>query len=124
MRRAILREIGVTGSSALLGAKFDYPLGGWQPVLEVTGTFISDRGEEWPHFYGASLFPEIVAIEDTEDDRRRVTFKATATGASLLEGQQLTVESTRWSVAMTPERNVEKVGESDVVLTRADEEGG
>jgi hypothetical protein len=121
VRRAILREIGVTGGSALLGTKFEHPLGGWQPTLEVAGTFISDRDEEWPHFYGTSLFPEIVAIEDIDDDQRRVTFKATATGESLLEGQQLTVESTRWSVAVKPDRNVE-VGESDVVLTRADVE--
>jgi hypothetical protein len=121
IRRAILTEIGVPVDSPLLAVKYDHALGGWQPQLEITGTYTCSRHEAWPHFYGASLFPEIAAIEDVDDNKRTVTLKANASGASLLDGQTLSVESTRWLMPQTPEQNAE-LSDPDILITRGDHE--
>jgi hypothetical protein len=121
IRGAILREIGVSATSSLLGKKYQHHLAGWQPKIELTGTFTDDtRPEGWPYFYGSSVFPEIVTIKDGTDDKREVTLRATANTTSLLEGQALTVEGTAWLLPSTPDRSPARVAEPQVVVTRGE----
>ena len=83
IRRAILRESGLPGDAALLAEKYDHPLAAWSPTLILKGAYSGDPDPEWPYFYGASLIPEIVAIEDLDGDQKRnVTYRANGSGAS------------------------------------------
>lgn len=123
VRRTILRELGIADDSPLLtDHKYQEPLAGWDTTLQVSGTYSSDRADDWPYFYGLSLFPEIVKMEDLDDGRRNVTLRATGTGASLLDGQQVAIESTVWAAPLTSDRKVERVGEPEIIVTRAGDE--
>jgi len=115
VRRAILREIGVANDSPLVTEeKYRHPLAGWQPALEVSGSYTSDRDDDWPHFYGVSLFPEIMEIEDLDDDQKRnVTFRFTGSGAALLGGQEVTLERSLWAMPSSPDRTAKQAGEPD-----------
>lgn len=106
VRRAILREIGVPNDSPLVTEeKYQHPLAGWQPALEVSGSYVSDSDDDWPNFYGMSLFPEIVDIEDLDGDQKRnVTLRFTGSGAALLGGQEVTLERSLWAMPFPPDR--------------------
>jgi hypothetical protein len=120
VRRAILREIGVAGTSGLLTEKYDEPQAGWQPVFQVTGRYTSTRSDDWPFFYGLSSFPEISDIVDLDDDQKRtVTYKVTENGAALLAGQTVTPESTIWVNPFTADRQIER-GDPEVEFVPAD----
>jgi len=117
VRRAILREIGVPGESPLVTEeKYQHPLAGWQPALQVGGSYTSDRDDDWPSFYGVSLFPEILDIEDLDDDqRRKVTLRFIGSGAALLDGQEVALESSLWAMPLSPDRKAEQPGEPKVM---------
>lgn len=123
VRRAILREIGLPADSPLVtGRKYLEPQPGWQPALQVTGSYTSDRDDDWPYFYGLSLYPEIVAIVDLDDDQKRnLTLKVSGSGAALLDGQSLTPESFLWATPLTSDRKAEQVGDPDVQFTKGEE---
>jgi hypothetical protein len=86
----------------------------------MAGTYTSSRKDDWPFFYGPNLIPEVLAIEEVGDDKRNVTFRATGSGASLLEGQQLSVEESSFAVPLSPDREAAQVGDTEVVVTRGD----
>jgi hypothetical protein len=116
IRRAILREIGVPNDSPLVTEeKYQHPLAGWLPVLEVSGSYTSGRDSDWPNFYGVSFFPEILDMEDLNDDqRRKVALRFTGNGAALLNGQEVTLEKRLWAMPSSPEREAEWT-ESEVI---------
>jgi hypothetical protein len=123
VRNAILREIALPVDSPLLGEKYEHPLEGWQPTFQMAGTYASDRDDDWPYFYGPNLMPEIVAIEEVGDEQRNVTFRANASGASLLEGQRLSVQESSFAVPLTPDRKAAQIGDTEVVVTHGDQLG-
>jgi len=105
IRRAILREIGVPNDSPLVTEeKYQHPLAGWPPALEVSGSYESGRDDDWPNFYGVSVFPEILDIGDLDDDRRNVTLRFTGSGAALLNRQEVTIEKSFWAIPSSPDR--------------------
>jgi hypothetical protein len=116
IRRAILREIGVPNDSPLVTeVKYQHPLAGWPPALEVSGSYTSGRDGDWPNFYGVSVFPEILDIEDLDDDQKRnVKLTFTGSGAALLSGQEVTLEKRLWAMPSSPERKAEW-GEPEVM---------
>jgi len=121
IRRAILNEAGVPADSPLFDPKFDHVLGGWQPRLQVQGTYTSDRNDDWPLFYGTALYPEIVSMKDENDQGSRTNvFRANASGASLLDGQTINIDSSLWTVPLTPDRNMNQTADTEVVLTKGD----
>ncbi len=87
--------------------KYQHPLAGWPPALEVSGSYTSGRDGDWPNFYGASVFPEILDIEDLNDDQRNVTLTFTGSGAALLSGQEVKLEKKIWAMPSTLDRKAE-----------------
>jgi hypothetical protein len=110
VRRAILREIGVSPSSPLLDPKFDVPLGDWRPVLEVEGGYtdsaaipLPDLGDEnvtavWPNFVGPTIIPSIGRVVDNDDGTRSIDLVLNADGKSLINTQVVRMTRTRWIV--------------------------
>lgn len=69
--------------------------------------------------YGMSPFPEVSDIVDLNDDQKRtVTYKVTANGNALLEGQTVTPESYIWVNPFTTDRDVEH-GDPVIEFVRA-----
>jgi len=67
--------------------------------------------------------PEIVAIEEVGDEQRNVTFRANGIGASLLEGQRLSVQESSFAVPLTPDRKAAQIGDTEVVVAHGDQLG-
>jgi hypothetical protein len=118
IRRAILRELGLSDGAGVLAPKFDHPLEGWQPVIQFSGTYRGDATQGWPYFYGANPFVEVTDIEDASDDHRTLTFNIMGDGDSLLEGQALTIRGATLSLPLTPDRQV-AIGDHDIVVSTA-----
>lgn len=60
-----------------------------------------------------SVFPEILDIEDLDDDQKRnVTVALTGSGAALLSGaEEVTLERSAWPMLSSPDRKAEYVRE-------------
>lgn len=118
IRRAVLREIGVPPSSGLFAEKFDIPLGGWRPILEVRGTY-TDSGlkpgpglapesfqDEWPDFVGPDFMPRISRVVDNPDGTRSLSLTLEGHMNTLSATQMLKVEQTQW---LLPDGKAESV---------------
>jgi hypothetical protein len=109
IRKAILREIGVSPDSRLFDDAYAEPVAAWHPHFEVWGNYkhagCLDRvsvdpeaiGRPWPAFVGMNHVGRIAKIVDDDERRvRNITFKIDGNGHSLVDGQTGEILGTRW----------------------------
>ncbi|MTD45919.1 hypothetical protein GKE82_16900 [Conexibacter sp. W3-3-2] len=106
IRRAILRELALPRDCALFDKRFDHPLGGWKPVLELDGTYTETApppgpgftpeatSHAWPDFYGPHLIPRISDVTDLDGTTRQVELTIDGSGNSLNERQHVVLRET------------------------------
>jgi hypothetical protein len=122
VRRAILREIGISHDSGLLAETYDFPLADWRPVLELQGTYTDsavkrgpgftadDFRDEWPDFLGPSLLPRMSRVVDNPDGSRTVDLTVDGHGGTLTENQKVNLTESRWLLPNKEAETVEKAG--------------
>jgi len=129
IRRAVLREIGIAEDSALLGPKFDIPLGDWRPVLQLSGTYTDtadkpgpgftpdDFRDDWPDFHGPTVMPRISRVIDNPDGSRTLDLTLQAHGDLLSATQTIDKRmTTDWILPSGKEDASPRSGEITRVL--------
>ncbi|MGQ0434507.1 MAG: hypothetical protein ACT452_19135 [Microthrixaceae bacterium] len=107
LRHAILREIGIEGSSSLFDARYDTPQGVWRPAFEGHGEYTDSSGRKvdlspetfndpWPDAPGLSLVPMMNAVVDNPDGTRTITLEVNGTTTSMPDTQTARVTESRW----------------------------
>jgi len=114
VRRAILRELGLSSQSGLFSEKLDKPLAMWPASIEVSGTYADSSPVRvqltadgkvpamWTPFLGLNLHPSVHLITEKGEGKRDVSLKLDGNARSLSPTQAVSIHKTTWAHPTDP----------------------